>query len=61
MSGPLRGQIPGPSREAGTQADGAVGPGRGADEESSCGERLNTVSSWNKERHREGVCAEGWG
>lgn len=36
VPGPLRGQIPGPSREAGTQADRAVRPGRGNDEEGCC-------------------------
>lgn len=43
LPGPLRGQIPGPSREAGTQADGALRPGRGSDEEGSCGERIETL------------------
>lgn len=40
VSGPVRGQIPGPSREAGTQADGALCPGRGNDEEGGHGQRL---------------------
>lgn len=43
LLGSLRGQIPGPSREAGTQADGAVGPGRGDDEEGGGRERIETA------------------
>ena len=43
MSGPLCSQVPGPTREAGTQADRALGPGRGNDEEGSCRERIETL------------------
>lgn len=42
MPGPLRGQIPRPSRKAGTQADRALRPGRGNDEEVGCGQRIET-------------------
>ena len=35
VPGPLRGQVPGPPREAGPQADRALGAGRGSHEESS--------------------------
>lgn len=40
--GPLRCQIPGPSRAAGTQADRALRPGRGNDEEGISGKRIDT-------------------
>lgn len=63
VPGPLRGQIPGPSREAGTQTDRAVRPGRGSDEEGSCGERIETLMKGNKVEHRGGikkVMGRGW-
>lgn len=43
VPGPLRGQIPGPSRAAGAQADGALSPGRGDDEEGGRRERIETA------------------
>jgi len=41
--GPLRGQIPGPPREAGAQAHRALRPGRGDDEEGDRGKRIETL------------------
>lgn len=58
--GPLCGQIPGPSWEAGTQADGALRPGWGVDEESSCGQRIKTTGGGNEDMHCGGEIS-GWG
>lgn len=60
VSGPLCGQIPGPSWEAGTQADRALRPGWGVDEESSCGQRIKTAGGGNEGMHSGGEIS-GWG
>lgn len=62
VPGPLCGQIPGPSREAGTQTDRAVGPGRGDDEEGGCGQRVETLQMENKwSTECMSVSGPGWG
>lgn len=48
VPGSLRGQIPGPPWEAGTQADRALRPGWGNDEEGSSGERIETLTKGRK-------------
>lgn len=48
MSGPLCGQIPGPARETGAEADRALRPGRRNDEEGGFGERIKTFMNGTK-------------
>lgn len=61
MSGPLCSQIPGSSREAGTQADRALRPGWGNDEEGGCGERIGTSMKRSHVKHcRETIGEWGW-
>lgn len=48
VPGPLRGKIPRPPREAGTQTDRALRPGRGNYEEGSSRERIETLLNGKK-------------
>lgn len=57
LSGPLRRQISGSSREAWTQADGTLSPGWGSDEEGGHGERVGT----DEEEPREALWENYWG
>lgn len=60
MSGSLCSQIPGSSREAGTQADRALCPGWGDDEEGGCGERIGASMKRNHVKHCRETTGE-WG
>lgn len=61
LSGPLRSQIPGSSREAGTQADRALSPGWGNDEEGGHGEWIKALMRRSHVKHYGGNYREmGW-
>lgn len=61
VSGPLCSQIPGSSREAGTQAHRALRPGWRNDEEGGRGERIVTTMKGNHVKHcGETVVEWGW-